>query len=220
MQCVGIPELVGRVVHVEPDLGALLSRRDQPAHAVGEHLGASARKRAEPGILELAQHLLVREPGERRHVVDLGRRVALEVHVGQRRVERGDRVAVEAEVHVRVLAVHHVDLGEPGHLALMQDVLDELVGGDRVRLRLLARRGEGAELALHAADVGLVHVEVLDEVDLVGTAPPAPREIRKLAEREHVVHLEDREAVLEVEPLSAFDLLPDAVQGARLDDGH
>ena len=98
--------------------GDSLPGRDEPPHAIGEDLGAAAGKRAEAGGLELAQHLLVREPGERRHVVDLGRRVALEVHVGQRVVQRRDRVAVEGEVDVRVLAVDHVDLGEPGDLAL------------------------------------------------------------------------------------------------------
>ena len=108
----------------------------------------------------------------------------------------------------------------PRHVTLTEDVVDELFGGDRVRLRLLARRGEGAELALHAADVRLVHVEVLDEVDLVRPSAPAAREVRQLAERQHVVGLENREPVLEVEAVPAFDLLPDAVQGAQLDDGH
>ena len=70
------PEPVRRVVDVEPDLRGLLARRDEPAHAVGEDLGAAARERPEARVLQLAQHLLVREPGERRHVVDLGRRVA------------------------------------------------------------------------------------------------------------------------------------------------
>ena len=107
------PDPVRRVVDVEPDLGGLLARSDEPTHTVGEHLGAAARQRPETGRLQLAQHLLVREPGERRHVVDLGGRVALEVHVGQRLVERRDRVAVEVEVDVRVLAVDHVELGEP-----------------------------------------------------------------------------------------------------------
>ena len=92
------PEPVRGVVDVEPDLRALLAGRHEPAHAVGEDLGAAARERAQPGVLELAQHLLVREPGERRHVVDLGGRVALEVHVRERLVQRRDRVAVVAEV--------------------------------------------------------------------------------------------------------------------------
>ena len=46
------------------------------------------------------------------------RRVALEEHVRQRLVELRDRVDVEVEADVRVLAVDHVDLGEAGQLAL------------------------------------------------------------------------------------------------------
>ena len=122
-------------------------------------------------------------------------------------MEGRDRAAVEVEVHVRVLTVDHVDLGEPGDLALAEHVLDELVRSDRVRLRLLLCRREGTELALDSADVGLVHVQVLDEVDLVRPAPPAPREVGKLAEREQVVRLEERHTVLEPEPLSRLDLL-------------
>ncbi len=92
------------------------------------------------------------------------------------------------------------------------DVVDELGPGDRVRVLLLARRGERAELALHAADVRLVDVEVLDEEDLVGAAAHATREIGERAELEEVVRLEDRDAVVEVEALSGLDLLPDRLQ--------
>ena len=53
---------------------------------------------------------------------------------------------------------------------LRDRVRDELVGGERVGVLLLLRRREGAELALHAADVRLVQVEVLDEVDAVVAA--------------------------------------------------
>ena len=207
------------VVDVEPDLGRLLPGRDEPAYAVGEDLRAASGERSEPGCLELAQHLLVREARERRHVVDLGGRVALEVHVGKRVVQRGDRVAVEGEVDVRVLAVDHVDLGEPGHLALSEHVLDELLGRERVRVLLLARRGEGAELALHAADVRLVQVQVLDEVHLVRAAARAAREVGERAELEQVVRLEDRDAVVEVEALSGLDLLPDRLQRLQLENG-
>ena len=145
-------------------------------------------------------------------MVDLRRRVALEVHVGQRVVQRRDRVAVEAEVDVRVLAVDHVDLGEPRDLALGEHVLDELLRGERVRVLLLPRRRERAELALHAADVRLVHVEVLDEEDLVRSAANAAREVGERAELEEVVGLEDRDAVVEVEALSGLDLLPDRLE--------
>ena len=192
--------------------GLLLPRRDEPAHAIGEHLRPPARKRAEPGLSELLEHSLVREPRERRHVVDLRRRVALEVHVGKGVVERGDGVAVVTEVHVRVLPVDHVDLGEAGHLALAEHVLDELLCAERVCVRLLPGRREGAELALHAADVRLVHVEVLDEEDLVRPAAQSACGIGELPEAEHVVGLEERHAVLEVEALARLDLLPDRPQ--------
>ena len=77
---------------------------------------------------------------------------------------------------------------------------------------LLARRRERAELALHAADVRLVHVEVLDEVDLVRPAAHAPGEIGERAELEEVVGLEDRDAVVEVEAFARLDLLPNRLQ--------
>ena len=54
---------------------------DLPAHALGEHLGAAARQRIEPGRAQLDQHLLValaERVGEER---DLDRREPLEVDV-------------------------------------------------------------------------------------------------------------------------------------------
>ncbi len=120
------PEPVGAVVGVEPVLGRLLSGRDQLPHARREDLGAAARERAEPRGLQLLQHLLVRQPRELRHVVDLRRRVHLQVHVRKRRVERPDRVDVVVEADVRVLAVDDVQLGEAVQLVLADHVLDEL----------------------------------------------------------------------------------------------
>ncbi len=146
-------------------------------------------------------------------MVDLGGGVELQVDVGQRLVQRAHGVDVEVEADMRVLAVHHVDLGEARQLALGDGVLDELLGRDRVRVLLLLGGGERAELALHAADVRLVQVEVLDEEDLVRAAALSAGEIGQLAEAEEVVGLEERQAVLEIEPLACLDLLPDRVEG-------
>ena len=110
---------------------------------------------------------------------------------------------------MRVLAVDAVDLGELRELVLRDGVLDELVGALRVGVLLLPGLREGAELALHAADVRLVQVDVLDEEDLVAAAALAPREVGEVAEREQVVGLHQRDAVVEVEPLAGEDLLPD-----------
>jgi hypothetical protein len=131
------------------------------------------------------------------------------MHVRHRRLERADRLDVEVQRDVGALPVHHVDLGEAGELALLQRVFDELLRRQRVGVLLLLRGGEGAELALHAADVRLREIEVLDEEDLVGAAALAARQVGKGAELEQVVRLEEREAVLEVEPLVRLDLLPD-----------
>jgi hypothetical protein len=192
---------------VEPDVGVLLAGRDERAHPVGEDLRTSARHRAEAGIPELAEHLLVREARQGRHVVDLGGRVALEVHVGKRAIERPDRVDVEVEADVRILAVHHVDLGEAGGGVLRDGIAHEFLRRDRVGVLLLAGGGEGAELAFHAADVRLVQVQVLHEEDLVRASAEASGEVGQLAQLEEVVRLEDGEAVLEVETLTRLELL-------------
>src|SRR5919204_4855820 len=215
------PEPVCGVVDVEPLVGVLLPGSDQAADAVGEDLGAAAGERPEPRVLQLAEHLLVREAGELRHVVDLGGGVELEVHVRQRRPQLAQDVDVEVEVDVWVLAVHAVDLREPRGLVLAYRVLDELLRGQRVRVLLLVRLREGAELALHPADVRLVQVEVLDEEDAVVAAPQAPREVGQLPQGEQVVRLEEREPVLEVEPLAPLDLVADRRQSVdAVEDGH
>ena len=144
--------------------------------------------------------------------MDLGRRVELEVDVWQRLLQLAQQAGVVVELDVRVLAVHRVDLGEPVELVLRDRVLDELVGGQRERILLLARLGERAELALHAADIGLVQVDVLDEEDLVAAAALSAREIRELSECEQVVRLHQRHAVVEVEPLAGEHLLADELE--------
>ena len=105
-----------------------------------------------------------------------------------------------------------MDLREPGDLTLAEHVLDELLASERVGVLLLPRRRERAELALHPADVRLVQIQVLDEEDLVGAAALPAREVGERTELEHVIGLEDRDAVVEVEALSGLDLLPDRLQ--------
>ena len=121
-------EPVRGVVRVEPVVGMLLAGSDEKSGARGRRRSRLRRREgAEAGVAQLDQNLLVRQP---RHVVvvDLGRRVALEVHVRHRRVQLRDRVDVEREVDVRVLSVDHVDLGEAGQLALPDRIVGQLVG--------------------------------------------------------------------------------------------
>jgi hypothetical protein len=127
--------------------------------------------------------------------------------VRQRDAELAQHVDVELEFDVRGLAVHAVDLREPQLIVLVNGIVDELLGGERVRALLIRRPREGAKLAFHPADVRLVHVDVLDEVDVVRATAKPTRTVGEVAEGEQVAGLEDRDAVLEVEPLSGLDLL-------------
>ena len=122
---------------------------------------------------------------------------------------------------MRALAAHHVDLGEPCELVLPNRVLDELVGRVRVSVGLLVRDGESAELALHAADIGLVQVQVLDEVDAVVAPAHPPREIGELAQRQNVVALHQPHAVVEVEAFSGIHFVADwSKQVGAFQEGH
>ena len=109
---------------------------------------------------------------------------------------------------------------KPEELVLLDRVLDELVGGQREGVLLLARLREGAELALHAADIGLVHVDVLHEIDLGAAAALPAREVGELAEREQVVRLHESDAVVEVEPLAGEHLVSDRCERVQLQNSH
>ncbi len=112
VQCVGMPSPCAVRWVSNQMSGCSLPGRDEAADAVGEDLGAAAGERTEASVAQAAEHLLVREPGERRHVVDLARGEELQVHVGHRLVEPRDDVFVVVEADVRALAADHVDLGE------------------------------------------------------------------------------------------------------------
>jgi hypothetical protein len=153
-------------------------------------------------------------------VVDFARREQLQVDVGKCFVERTDDVDVVVEVDVRALPAHHVDLGETGQLVLADRVLDELLGSEGVGVVLLARDSERAELALHTADVRLVQIEVLHEVDAVVSTASTTCEISELAEREDVVALHQSNPVVEVEALACLDLLADRGERAGAFEQH
>ncbi len=151
-------------------------------------------------------------------MVDLGRGEALEVHVGQRLVQRADEIEVVVERQVRVLAADHVDLAELLRLVHLERVLHEVADVVQVGAVLLARARERAELALHAADVRVVQVQVVDEEDLVGASAQAASGVGEPPDGEDVVALEQRDAVVEVEPLAGEHLLLDCAECARTVD--
>ena len=113
---------------------------------------------------------------------------------------------------MRVLTADHVDLRELLILADALGVRDEVWDVPHDRVRLLGGAGEGAELALHAADRRVVEVQVVDEEDLVGAAAVTASKVGQLAQLEDVVRLEERDAVVEVKALARHDLLADLLQ--------
>jgi len=101
------------VVHVEPVVRiAPCLGRSAGAHGSAKISAPPPGSEPRPRILQHAQHVFVRAALEHRHVVDLGGRVELEMHVGQRRAPLTQYRRVELEIDMRVLAVDAVDLGE------------------------------------------------------------------------------------------------------------
>jgi hypothetical protein len=99
---------------------------------------------------------------------DLQRRERVHVHVRHRGLHRVDDVDVRVAGVLRVNAALHADLGgaaRPGFRgAALNLLVGEIVGAAAQVLRQLAL-GEGAELALEIADIGVVDVAVDDEAD-------------------------------------------------------
>ena len=105
-------EAVRRAMDLQVAVGAALVVADLAAHPLGEDLRAAARQRIEPGIHQLAQHLLVGpavEVGEER---DLDRGKALEVDVGPDPLEAAQHVQVVVERQIGMQAVDDVDFGQ------------------------------------------------------------------------------------------------------------
>ena len=153
--------------------------------------------------------------------MDLRRGKELEVDTRQALLEGARDVGVVREVEVRVLATDHVDLGEVLMLAHVLRVGHEVADVPHDRIGLLRRAGEGAELALHAADRRVVEIQVVDEVHVIGAATVATREVGQLAEFENVVRLEQRDAVVEVKAFARDDLLANFLQcGVACNRGH
>ena len=208
-------------VRGDPVVGVLLARRDQLSDAVGEHLGAAAGERAQARLLEIRQDRSRGETRELGHVVDLGRGEELQVDVGQRLVQRSRHAGVVVVADVGVLAADHVDLAVALALVHLDGVGDQVGDVPRVGALLPARARERAELALHPAHVGVVQVQVVDEEDLVGAPAQPPGGVGQLAEREHVVALEERDPVVEIEPLAGDHLVADGCERVQMGgNGH
>ncbi len=193
------------------------SRRTRSANTSAPPPGSEP----EAGGLQVGEHLLARLARELGHVVDLGGREQLQVDVGQGLVQGARDVRVVVVADVRMLAADHVDLAvglPPVHLDGVGDQVGDVPG---VGALLAAGAGEGAELALDPAHVGVVQVQVVDEVHLVAAAAQPAGRVGELAQSEQILGLEQRDPVVEVEPLTGENLLADRRQRVQVGgDGH
>src|SRR5207249_8358653 len=136
-----------------------------PGQARREDLGAAARHRLEPRVLQARERLRRLDLPAPPEVVDLGRGEGLDLHTRARGVQAGDDPLVVLERPLRMVAADDVHLAD-----VLADHADNVL--DRVLeasgLALLA--GEAAEGAGEDADVGRRDVAVEDEVDAVALA--------------------------------------------------
>ena len=79
-----------------------LVRRDPLAHAVVQHLGGGARRRAEAGVAQPREHLRRRQPGDVAHVRDLHRAVGVQVQLRRELLGEAQPAEVVLERPVRM----------------------------------------------------------------------------------------------------------------------
>ena len=107
-----MPEAVRQLVNRQVAIGVALVVADLAADARGEDLRAATGQRVEPGVLQLAQHLLVAHAVEIGEERDLDRGEALQMNLRADPLEAAEHLRVIAERQIGVQAVDDVDFGE------------------------------------------------------------------------------------------------------------
>ncbi len=163
---------VGGGDHLDPLLDRDATARDEIADVLVQHLGGGAGERAEPRLLELGEVLRDRQPGAGRPIQDLFRREGVQVHLGQRRLDRAAEIDVVAPVELRGQAGLDADLGR-AHLPRLDGAADHLVHREEVAFLLAvvaAERTEGAMLDAHVREVDVAVDDVGDHVARLAVA--------------------------------------------------
>ena len=156
---------------LDPALDRQLVRRDPLAHAVVEHLGRGPRRRAEPALEQVLEDLVGPLARALAHVVDLHRRVGVQVQLRRHLLGQPQPLAVLLQGQVRMDPPLHAELGRP-ELDRFADPLGEVLLGDLIGIGRAPPLAEPAEGAADDADVGEVDVAVDDEGD------PVPGQLR------------------------------------------
>ena len=192
----------------EPVGGLRLLGRDDVADAIDEDLGAAAGNGVEAGVAQPGQRRGDAELRAARDVLDLGRgervqvdRVAL--------LERAEEVLVVVDPEVGVVAALH----EHARAADRESLLD-LLEDDRFREQIAlgpvsGAAVEGAEVAVGDADVRVVDVAVDDERDPAAVGAARAKLVGRLADRDEVLGLEERQRLVVRDALSLERLVED-----------
>ena len=161
------------------------------ADLVVEDLGRSAGHAAEAGVAQHAQVVLeghVRTSGS---VEDLHRREGVHVDLREGRLDRDEDIPVVERAHLRVDAALHADFGRPPRDRFF-DLGENRIHPVVVGVVLPALPFEGAELAVHEADVREVDVAVHDVRHVVADILP-PDLVRGCDQGPEIVVLDAQE---------------------------
>ena len=156
------PGTVAGLDDLDPAAGGQLVRRDPGSDAVVEHLGGGAGRRTEAALEQVVEDVVRRAAGALAHVVDLHRRVGVQVELRRGLLGEPQPAPVVLERVVGMDPALHADLGR-AEIDRLGDPLREVLLADLVGVGRAPALAEAAEGTADDADVGEVDVAVDDE---------------------------------------------------------
>src|SRR6185295_8089356 len=177
-------------------------------------LGAAARHRVQPRLLEAGERLPRLDLPAPPEVVDLGRGEPLDLGLRTGLMDGLDQPLEVLERPVRMVPAHDVGLAR-ARLDHGQHVLDGVL--ERALLALLP--GEVTKAAREHTYVRRIDVAVEHEEDPV-SVEAGLGEVRHAADRVQIVRLEEDESLRTGEALPSLNLLPDAGKTGIADTGR
>ena len=166
-----------------------------------------------PGVHQLTEDLLGREPGDLGEEDDLDRRVRLNVNLWRGLLDPLDHVDVVLKRQLVVQPADDVQLRRAPVPGLASPV-DDLVAIHHIGLCLAEVGPEGAEVTGVHAHVRRIDVRVHVVITEVSVVPLA-HQVGHLAQREQVVGGLERQTVLEAQSPASLNLFPDRLQPYR-----
>ena len=164
MAVVRKPKLVRCEVDVDPLLGRALQAADALAHFFVQDLGAAAGDRVETGVAQAGDGRREVQPADLRDVLNLGRREAMQPHLGEAALDGAEQLLVPLDLQAGVQAALHQH-ARAAEIDRLLNLLEDHV--DAVDVAFLVAHGpvEGAEAAVFGAEVGVVDIAVDDVAD-------------------------------------------------------